>query len=167
MRTRLRWMPLRKSGRAVTSSVFSIRRTVTKRRSIRRSCRTGRISRTGRIAAQYGPRSGPTRSGKQILEEFEAPPMDEAIHEELKDFVERRKSEGGAPHGFLATLPVYRRKTGVWHLKSGRALFALLRRMTLSQFRLTHLQNAHANHYAVCSLISRNHGPPCARNHVR
>ncbi|MGB7285736.1 MAG: trimethylamine methyltransferase family protein [Salaquimonas sp.] len=37
---------------------------------------------------------------KKILEEFEAPPMDEAIHEELKTFVDKRKSEGGAPTDF-------------------------------------------------------------------
>ena len=37
---------------------------------------------------------------KRIIEEFEAPPMDESIREELADFVERRKSEGGAPTDF-------------------------------------------------------------------
>jgi trimethylamine--corrinoid protein Co-methyltransferase len=37
---------------------------------------------------------------KDILKEFEAPPMDDAIHEELKEFVERRKAEGGAPTDF-------------------------------------------------------------------
>ncbi|MWB78936.1 methyltransferase [Pseudooceanicola sp. 216_PA32_1] len=37
---------------------------------------------------------------KRILNEFEAPPMDEAIREELADFVARRKSEGGAPTDF-------------------------------------------------------------------
>ncbi len=37
---------------------------------------------------------------KQILAEFEAPPMDEAIREELESFVERRKREGGAPTDF-------------------------------------------------------------------
>ncbi len=37
---------------------------------------------------------------KKILEEFEAPAMDEAIHEELKAFVDRRKAEGGAPTDF-------------------------------------------------------------------
>jgi len=37
---------------------------------------------------------------KQILEDYEAPPMDEAILEELKEFVERRKAEGGAPTDF-------------------------------------------------------------------
>ncbi|WP_299791565.1 trimethylamine methyltransferase family protein [uncultured Marivita sp.] len=37
---------------------------------------------------------------KAILEEFEPPPMDEAIHEELLDFVNRRKAEGGAPTDF-------------------------------------------------------------------
>ena len=36
----------------------------------------------------------------QILEEFEEPPMDDAILEELADFVARRKSEGGAPTDF-------------------------------------------------------------------
>ncbi len=34
---------------------------------------------------------------KQILEEFEAPPMDEGIREELAEFVARRKEEGGPP----------------------------------------------------------------------
>ena len=37
---------------------------------------------------------------KQIIAEFEAPPMDEAIRDELADFVARRKSEGGAPTDF-------------------------------------------------------------------
>jgi trimethylamine--corrinoid protein Co-methyltransferase len=37
---------------------------------------------------------------KRILAEFEPPPMDEAIREELADFVARRKAEGGAPTDF-------------------------------------------------------------------
>jgi trimethylamine--corrinoid protein Co-methyltransferase len=37
---------------------------------------------------------------KQILAEYEPPPMDEAIREELADFVARRKQEGGAPTDF-------------------------------------------------------------------
>ena len=37
---------------------------------------------------------------KKILAEFEAPPMDEAVREELAAFVERRKREGGAPTDF-------------------------------------------------------------------
>jgi trimethylamine--corrinoid protein Co-methyltransferase len=37
---------------------------------------------------------------KNIIAEFEPPPMDEAIREELAAFVERRKSEGGAPTDF-------------------------------------------------------------------
>jgi len=36
----------------------------------------------------------------KILEEFEAPPMDIAIRQELSEFVERRKAEGGAPTDF-------------------------------------------------------------------
>jgi trimethylamine--corrinoid protein Co-methyltransferase len=37
---------------------------------------------------------------KSILAEFEPPPMDEAIREELAAFVEKRKAEGGAPTDF-------------------------------------------------------------------
>jgi len=37
---------------------------------------------------------------KQILAEFEAPAVDPAIADELADFVERRKAEGGAPTDF-------------------------------------------------------------------
>ena len=38
--------------------------------------------------------------GKQILAEYEEPPMDAAIREELEAFVEKRKAEGGAPTDF-------------------------------------------------------------------
>ena len=37
---------------------------------------------------------------KRILEEFEAPAMDQARADELREFVERRKAEGGAPTDF-------------------------------------------------------------------
>ena len=37
---------------------------------------------------------------KQILKDYEAPPIDSGIEEELRDFVERRKAEGGAPTDF-------------------------------------------------------------------
>ena len=37
---------------------------------------------------------------KAIINEFEAPPMDESIKEELQAFVAKRKSEGGAPTDF-------------------------------------------------------------------
>ncbi|WP_415005013.1 trimethylamine methyltransferase family protein [Aestuariivirga sp.] len=37
---------------------------------------------------------------KQALAEYEAPPLDPAIREELDSFVERRKREGGAPTDF-------------------------------------------------------------------
>jgi len=37
---------------------------------------------------------------KQILADFEPPPLDPAIAEELQEFVERRKREGGAPTDF-------------------------------------------------------------------
>ena len=37
---------------------------------------------------------------KEIVNSFEAPPMDIAVRDELADFVERRKAEGGAPTDF-------------------------------------------------------------------
>ena len=37
---------------------------------------------------------------KQVLNEYTPPPMDPAIHDELRDFVDRRKAEGGAPTDF-------------------------------------------------------------------
>ena len=37
---------------------------------------------------------------KKILEEFEAPALDVAIHDELQEFIERRVREGGAPTDF-------------------------------------------------------------------
>lgn len=37
---------------------------------------------------------------KEIINEFKAPPMDAAIRDALADFVDRRKSEGGAPTDF-------------------------------------------------------------------
>lgn len=40
------------------------------------------------------------RIWKQILDEFETPPMDEAIREELESFVALRKEQGGAPTDF-------------------------------------------------------------------
>jgi len=49
---------------------------------------------------ERGAKRTPERANKiwkQILNEFEAPPMDVAIREELEAFVTRRKEEGGAP----------------------------------------------------------------------
>ena len=40
------------------------------------------------------------RKFKEIIAEFEAPPMEDAIREELAEFVARRKAEGGAPTDF-------------------------------------------------------------------
>jgi trimethylamine--corrinoid protein Co-methyltransferase len=37
---------------------------------------------------------------KDIIENFEEPPMDDAIREELAAFVAKRKEEGGAPTDF-------------------------------------------------------------------
>jgi trimethylamine--corrinoid protein Co-methyltransferase len=52
---------------------------------------------------EHGAMETPQRANriwKNILAEFEAPPLDAAIRDELKAFVERRKSEGGAPTDF-------------------------------------------------------------------
>jgi trimethylamine--corrinoid protein Co-methyltransferase len=40
------------------------------------------------------------RVWKAILAEYEPPPMDDGIREELAEFVARRKREGGAPTDF-------------------------------------------------------------------
>lgn len=40
------------------------------------------------------------RIWKEMISRYKAPPMDEAIREELQAFVEKRKSEGGAPTDF-------------------------------------------------------------------
>ena len=37
---------------------------------------------------------------KRIIDEFEAPPMEDAVAEELAAFVAKRKEEGGAPTDF-------------------------------------------------------------------
>src|SRR4051794_6713529 len=53
--------------------------------------------------AEAGSPQTPERANKiwkAILAEFEPPPMDPAIEEELREFVERRKREGGAPTDF-------------------------------------------------------------------
>ena len=34
---------------------------------------------------------------KELLRGYEAPPLDEAVREELRAFVSKRKEEGGAP----------------------------------------------------------------------
>jgi trimethylamine---corrinoid protein Co-methyltransferase len=52
---------------------------------------------------ERGSLSAPQRANtiwKTILENFEPPPMDEAIREELEEFVERRRAEGGAATDF-------------------------------------------------------------------
>jgi trimethylamine--corrinoid protein Co-methyltransferase len=52
---------------------------------------------------ERGSKTAPERANviwKRILEEYEPPPMDVAIREELETFVERRKAEGGAPTDF-------------------------------------------------------------------
>jgi len=50
-----------------------------------------------------GSQQTPERANKiwkQIIAEFEAPPIDQAIDEELQAFVAKRKEEGGAPTDF-------------------------------------------------------------------
>ena len=52
---------------------------------------------------EHGSITTPERANKMwklILNEFEAPPMDEAIRDELETFVALRKEQGGAPTDF-------------------------------------------------------------------
>lgn len=52
---------------------------------------------------EHGSVASPERANKiwkQILNEFEAPAMDDGVREELETFVERRKEQGGAPTDF-------------------------------------------------------------------
>ena len=49
---------------------------------------------------EAGSKSAPQRANeiwKRVLREFEPPRLDDAVAEELRGFVERRTSEGGAP----------------------------------------------------------------------
>ena len=39
------------------------------------------------------PPSGPTAAWKELLADYEAPPIDDAIDAELREYVDRRKSE--------------------------------------------------------------------------
>lgn len=48
-------------------------------------------------AGRQGTDERSNRIWKSILADYEAPPMDQAIRDELADFVARRKHEGGAP----------------------------------------------------------------------
>ena len=73
------------------------RRAVTRQRSTRRSSATGATTRPGPRPAPSRPPERANRVWKAILAEFEPPPIDEAIRDELADFVARRKREGGAP----------------------------------------------------------------------
>ena len=75
----------------------------TRRRSTARSSPTGATTRPGRRPARCKTPERANKIWKQILAEFEPPPMDPAIAEELSDFVERRKREGGAPTDFYAS----------------------------------------------------------------
>ena len=62
-----------------------------------RSSATGATTRPGRRPARPTTEQRANRIWKAILAEFEPPPMDDAIRDELADFVARRKREGGAP----------------------------------------------------------------------
>ena len=89
-----------RSARAATSSAPSTRRRATRPPSTARSCPTGGTTRAGRLAGSVETPERANAIWKQILAEFEPPPLDPAIEEELREFVERRKREGGAPTDF-------------------------------------------------------------------
>ena len=89
-----------RSGRAAISSAPSTRRRATRRRSTARSSPTGGTTRRGSSPARCRRRSAPTRSGSRSWPSSSRLRMDPAIEEELREFVERRKREGGAPTDF-------------------------------------------------------------------
>ena len=85
-------------GPAAISSARPTRWSATRRPSTRRCCRTGTTTRNwlGRAAACRRA-NAPTRSGSRLLADYEQPPIDPAIDEALRDYMARRKAEGGAP----------------------------------------------------------------------
>ena len=93
-----RWRSRRsgRSGHAGTSSAPTTRRAVTPQRSTRLSSATGATTRPGRRPGALDAERA-NRAWKAILAEFEPPPIDPAIREELAEYVARRKREGGAP----------------------------------------------------------------------
>ena len=95
------------SARTATSSAPSTRKAVTPQPSTRPSSATGATTRPGPRPARPTTEQRANRIWKAILAEYEPPPMDEAIRDELADFVARRKREGGAPDRLLAACARY------------------------------------------------------------
>ena len=99
-RRRRRDRPRRDRGDArpaATSSAASTRSPATARPSTSRSSPTGRTSASGRRRASRDATQRANEIWKQVLAEFEPPPLDDAIAAELAEFVARRTAEGGAP----------------------------------------------------------------------
>ena len=80
-------------ARAATSSRRPTRSSATRPRSTGRSCPTGGTSRPGRRTARETATERANRIWKQLLAEYEPPPLDPAAAEALDDYVERRRRE--------------------------------------------------------------------------
>ena len=95
--TRTRWpsAPTRRSATAGTSSAPRTRWSGSAPASTGRCCPRRTTTSGGCATAPRTPPRGPTEIYKKKLEEYEPPPLDEAIREELEEYVVRRRAELG------------------------------------------------------------------------
>ena len=87
--------PTRRSAPAGTSSAPRTRSSASASASTARCCPRRRTSSAGRARAGSTRPRAPRSSGGATLEEYEQPPLDEAIRAELQEYVERRRTELG------------------------------------------------------------------------
>ena len=83
----------REPARATTSSARPTRWPTSRPRSTASTPPTTRATSSGSTRAASTPPSAPTRCGRSSSPSYEAPPIDDAIDAELREFVERRKAE--------------------------------------------------------------------------
>ena len=89
--------PTSRSATAATSSAPSTRSSASASASGGRRSRRPTTSTAGRAAARSTTPRAPRRAWRELLESYERPPLDDAIEEELVEFVERRAVELGDP----------------------------------------------------------------------
>ena len=89
--------PTSRSATAATSSAPSTRSSASASASGGRRSRRPRTSTAGRAAAALDHAARAERACAELLESYERPPLDDAIEEELVEFVERRAVELGDP----------------------------------------------------------------------
>ncbi len=87
--------PTSKSAMAATSSGPNIPSSISGTASTARSCRPRRTSNAGSAVARMTRRRGRSEIYRKRLEEYERPPLDEAVRAELDEYVQRRRRELG------------------------------------------------------------------------